>query len=134
MNDPQATATEIQAISVKSPKDALMHPNCPVDLWWNLAVKYPALAIKSTAYDLMTLEAGHDLYFAVISNCAASPESIAWLSGHDERAALSHPNCPEGLWFDLAYRHLDLYEDTPVYTLFLFTDPTKMMALDKHKR
>jgi len=34
----------------------LEDPECPVELWWSLAVNYPIEAMQSILYDLMTLE------------------------------------------------------------------------------
>jgi len=54
--DPLATADEIQPLAEQDPIAALHHPNCPVELWWQLAVKHPMEAESSITYELMTLE------------------------------------------------------------------------------
>jgi hypothetical protein len=54
--DPQATPEEIQSLSVNEPIAALNHPNCPLDLWWQLASQHPAEAEASLLFELMTME------------------------------------------------------------------------------
>jgi len=54
--DPQATAEEVRLLSLSSPIVALNHPNCPIELWWELAAEYPLDAASSLLYDLFTLE------------------------------------------------------------------------------
>lgn len=54
--DPMASAAEIIALSKKNPLEALRHPNCPVELWWELAAKHPTEAQQSLLYPLLTLE------------------------------------------------------------------------------
>ena len=54
--NPTAKESILRSIAEKRPLEALRHPNCPQDLWWELAAKYPLDAEESAAYDLMTLE------------------------------------------------------------------------------
>ena len=56
IDDPQASAEEIQRLSYEDPHAALAHPNCPKELWWKLAADDPIAAMDGPAYDLMTLE------------------------------------------------------------------------------
>jgi len=51
--DPEATAEEIRTLDRRA---AVMHPNCPVDLWWIWAENYPLEAIESLAGQLFLLE------------------------------------------------------------------------------
>jgi len=51
--DPQASEDEVRQLPGLS---ALAHPNCPTELWWQLAASYPIEAMESPAYDLMTLD------------------------------------------------------------------------------
>ena len=51
--DPQATAEEVRRLPKKR---AIAHPNCPKELWWELAAQHPMEAQASILYELMTLE------------------------------------------------------------------------------
>ena len=53
LGDPLASESEIQSLD---PMDALGHPNCPPDLWWEIAADYPLKAQASLLYPLLTLE------------------------------------------------------------------------------
>lgn len=54
--DLQATAKEIASLAKKRPMDALAHPNCPPEVWWDLAPRHPIEALASTAGALYLLE------------------------------------------------------------------------------
>jgi len=56
MSDPLASPDEIRRLSTAEPALAILHPNCPNDLWWRLAETYPTQAIQSPAYQLFLLE------------------------------------------------------------------------------
>ena len=51
--DPLATEEAVRRLSVS---EALQHPNCPVDLWWQLASRQPIDAMASPLYALLMLE------------------------------------------------------------------------------
>ena len=55
--DPLATPTQVEALRKGNPLAALHHPNCPVELWWELAALYPLAVEKSPLWELNTLEA-----------------------------------------------------------------------------
>ena len=55
--NPMASAEDVEWLGRKSPLAALRHPNCPVDLWWEIAVAQPYQAEASPLYPLLTLEA-----------------------------------------------------------------------------
>jgi len=55
--DPQATAAEIEFLRHAAPQAALQHPNCPMELWWELAGSFPLEAMQSPAGQLFLLEA-----------------------------------------------------------------------------
>jgi hypothetical protein len=54
--DLQASEFEVTMLSVGHPVDAISHPNCPMDLWFQLAWKHPFEAMQSSLWPLMTLE------------------------------------------------------------------------------
>lgn len=54
--DPQASAADMELLVRARPFDALMHGNCPVEAWWQLAPRYPLYYTNSAAYPLMALE------------------------------------------------------------------------------
>jgi len=54
--DPQAKTDDIDWLRKRDPIAALQHPNCPAELWWQLAVKYPWAAEESVLFPLFTLE------------------------------------------------------------------------------
>jgi len=54
--DPQATAAEITSLAKTRPIEAVQHPNCPVELWWKLAITYPREAKASVLFGMMTME------------------------------------------------------------------------------
>jgi hypothetical protein len=56
MADPLASPEEIRRLSTAEPALAILHPNCPSDVWWRLAETYPTQAIQSPAYQLFLLE------------------------------------------------------------------------------
>ena len=53
MND--LTPAERDAVQLP-PEDAILHPDCPTELWWGLAKDYPLDAMVSVLYPLLTLE------------------------------------------------------------------------------
>ncbi len=53
--DPVATPVQIYALARNAPLQAIRHPNCPPDLWWELAVTYPFGAIDSPLWQINTL-------------------------------------------------------------------------------
>jgi hypothetical protein len=55
INDPQASAEELEYLARIGPPSALNHPNCPVDMWWKLAKSFPLVAISSPLYELNIL-------------------------------------------------------------------------------
>lgn len=54
--DPTATAEELRAMAAYRPLVVINHPNCPVDIWWELAASRPLEAQASILYPLVTLE------------------------------------------------------------------------------
>ncbi len=56
MADPLASVDEVASLAKDNPLDALNHPNCPADLWWQLAARYPVEALQSPAGTLFLLE------------------------------------------------------------------------------
>jgi len=55
--NPQASASKIEAMARCDPDAALQHPNCPVELWWALAANHGMEAPSSPAGQLFLLEA-----------------------------------------------------------------------------
>ena len=51
--DPLATLADIAQLTEQ---EALAHPNCPSEVWWALAAKYPDEAEQSALFALLTLE------------------------------------------------------------------------------
>lgn len=56
MADPMASAEDIAWLQKDDPVAALQHPNCPPEVWWELAKKHPMEAEESILFSLMTLE------------------------------------------------------------------------------
>ena len=54
--DPQASQDELVRLAREDVLAALAHPNCPADLWWELAASYPIEAQDSVLFEMMTLE------------------------------------------------------------------------------
>jgi len=54
--DPLATEADLRKMAKTRPLQALQHPNCPAELWWALAAKYPAEAKDSVLYGLLLIE------------------------------------------------------------------------------
>ncbi len=54
--NPQAKPDEIVALAKTVPLVALAHPQCPTELWWELAAKHPIEAERSVLFPLLTLE------------------------------------------------------------------------------
>ena len=54
--DPMASAADVKHLARKNRQAALSHPNCPLDLWWELASEYPLKAAISPAGPLFLLE------------------------------------------------------------------------------
>jgi len=55
--DPLATEAELIRLSKAGHlRQLLCHPNCPTEMWWNLASVYPFEAQSSVLYELLTLE------------------------------------------------------------------------------
>lgn len=54
--NPSASASEIEQLAEVMPEAAILHPNCPPEVWWPLAEKYPLLAIQSPMFPILTLE------------------------------------------------------------------------------
>lgn len=52
--NPQATPAEIATLEKV---DAIQHPNCPCELWWELAAQFPLLGPQTVAGQLFLLEA-----------------------------------------------------------------------------
>lgn len=52
--NPEATGEEILSLS---DVDALLHPNCPAEIWWTCASLFPVEAQGSVLFSMMTLEA-----------------------------------------------------------------------------
>ena len=101
--DPQADAAIIRKMARKQPRKAIAHPNCPVELWWELAARFPLDALVSPAYGLMTLETP-ETWHALEAQRADS-----WIRGY-----ASHPPLSENdlrlFAVDCAMRVLPLYE------------------------
>ncbi len=53
MANPQATPAQIAALQAP---DAILHPNCPAERWWELAKDLPIEAMQSPLFPLLTLE------------------------------------------------------------------------------
>jgi len=56
IDDPMATAAEIERLAAGAPRSALEHPNCPAALWWALAEEDPVDAPFTPAGQLFLLE------------------------------------------------------------------------------
>jgi len=54
--NPKADEAAIRALAVKQPLAALRHPNCPVDLFWQLAKDYPLEVPQTPLFGLLMLE------------------------------------------------------------------------------
>jgi hypothetical protein len=54
--DPHASREELLWLRKQTPLAALAHPNCPADLWWELATHHPMEAQESVLYSMLTLE------------------------------------------------------------------------------
>jgi len=54
--DPQASSAELRTLAEKMPQEVVAHVNCPVSLWWDLAMVWPLEAQASLLYPLITLE------------------------------------------------------------------------------
>ena len=54
--NPLASAAALRWLSEEDPRAALQHPNCPVELWWEIAAQHPIVAQESVLYPLLTLE------------------------------------------------------------------------------
>ncbi len=54
--DPQAKPEEILSKTKRHPEQALAHPNCPVDLWWQLAKDFPLEALQGPMAQLNLLD------------------------------------------------------------------------------
>jgi hypothetical protein len=55
-DDPRASVSALAWLKEQDPIAALRHPNCPAELWWELAAEYPVEAQESVLYQLVTLE------------------------------------------------------------------------------
>jgi len=53
--NPLAEAYEVRFLEAHDPLDALLHPNCPKEQWWQLAARYPLPALTSPAGQLHLL-------------------------------------------------------------------------------
>jgi len=53
--DPLATAEQLDELSLTDPLAALRHPNCPPEIWWELAELFPIQAKASVLFAMMTL-------------------------------------------------------------------------------
>ena len=58
--DPMATREQILALANRSKREALWHPNCPLDLWWGYAADYPAEALLTPLGALVLLESPNE--------------------------------------------------------------------------
>jgi len=56
VNDPLATAEDVEYLRAHDETKALQHPNCWPKLWWFLAAAQPIAAQQSVLYELMLLE------------------------------------------------------------------------------
>ncbi len=101
-NDPKATRSDIIWWAQEDPIGALRHPNCPVDLWWQLAALHPLEAEESVLFDLFALEAP-DRWDALEKNNAEN-----WLQQFG--GPLSQANL-ERLTADIVERALPFIED-----------------------
>ena len=54
--NPMATADDRVWLQKKDPIAALLHPNCPPEMWWRLAAMDPLEAQSSILYGILTLE------------------------------------------------------------------------------
>jgi len=54
--DPMATPAQIEALRKRDPRAAIAHPDCPIELWWDLAKAYPMEAEASLLFPILTLE------------------------------------------------------------------------------
>ncbi len=55
-DDPTASAAQLKSLAKKEPLQALMHPNCPPEVWKPLAAKHPFEAMESPVLPLLLLE------------------------------------------------------------------------------
>jgi hypothetical protein len=111
LKDPKASVEEITELSEADPVAAVMHPNCPEDLWWKLAGDYPLDAMQSPMYPLallahpdwwQQLEGNAGAYW--ISLYATGVRRPTW--SPQEREHRLHM-----IAADYAYRVLPLYEE-----------------------
>lgn len=54
--DPLSCASDVRWLSTQDARAAVQHPNCPDDLWWELAKRYPLDALSSVLFPMLTLE------------------------------------------------------------------------------
>ena len=54
--NPMATVDDLVWLREKDPVAAVHHPNCPPEMWWELAADYPIEAMSSALYWMLTLE------------------------------------------------------------------------------
>jgi len=96
--DPQASEAEVRWLATQSHGDALLHPNCPPDLWFELAGKYPFEAQRSPLFSLITLECP-DRWAALEDKHRSDwiGQNVAWLP--EKKKHLFAADCAEhALW------------------------------------
>jgi len=54
--DPQATASDLEWLLMASPLQAILHPNCPVHIWWSWAGTHPYECSQNPAFAMFLLE------------------------------------------------------------------------------
>lgn len=52
---PEEIAAEITAMARRDPEAALLHPECPMELWWDTAPRAPIAAVQSPLFPLLAL-------------------------------------------------------------------------------
>jgi hypothetical protein len=55
--NPLASEDDIRELRNRDPAAAILHPNCPTELWWTLVAEHPLEAEQSVLFPLLTLEA-----------------------------------------------------------------------------
>ena len=112
--DPAATAEDIAWLRQKDPLAALHHPNCPIELWWELAREHPIEAAKSTLSPLALLEEPgrwEELRRLYISDWIEG--GMAQLGGTESLSLLSLP-AVYAFAADCAERALPLFENPEI--------------------
>ena len=100
--NPKADYSDVWALADRNPLRALSHPNCPEDLWWQIAEDFPLEAPKTPAGQLILLE-NPGRWAALEHNNA-----YEWMRRYEERLS---PGDKRLFAADCAERALSLFED-----------------------